>query len=79
MTDERLIKEYVNCWKAINQFKAEEARLTSVELRWQQFIQINGLAKALGITPIIDERENAEVNARWVKIKNDYENSRSNE
>ena len=67
--DKQMLQEWQAGWAAVNQFQAEELRMTSLAERWRQLNAIIRLAAGLGwhVTP--DEEEVEIVRCRWQKLK----------
>jgi hypothetical protein len=58
---------YLEKWKAVEEIQAQENRVASLDLRWQQLNAAYGMAKGLGLLqPDLSEFG---VFERWAKLK----------
>jgi len=58
-------------WKIVNRFTLEEARRTSVEDRYRQFLALTEWARSLGWEKELS-REDALVRRRWNELRKAY-------
>jgi hypothetical protein len=61
------IKAYCDRWQAVADFEQQELQAASLELRWQQFNALIGLAVDLGILKSDDSE--GEIYQRWANLK----------
>ena len=70
----KILKTYRNRWQAVEAVEREEQREASLELRWRQLAAIQRMAAGLGL--VLDDESEAEVYARWAKLKEKATNQR---
>ena len=68
-TSDRLVKEFRDRWQAVAAIEAEEQRMASIALRWQQTNAILRLAIGLGLPLTEPDEEKEIVRQQWAKLK----------
>lgn len=68
--DKKLAREFRDRWKAVEVVEAEERKIDSIELRWQQLNSILRMAIGLGLPTIESSDEDMIVYKRWAKLRN---------
>lgn len=67
--DEKLIREFRDRWKAVETVEAEERKIDSIELRWQQLNSILRMAIGLGLQLTDSSEDDLIVYQRWTKLR----------
>jgi hypothetical protein len=67
------IRLYLDCLKSLDDIERQELRDLTMEERWQKLNALVGLGRILGWKE--DDNEIEIVRARWVKLKEHYENT----
>lgn len=66
--DAQLVREYRERWDAVAAVEAEEQRMASMTLRWQQLNSILRLAAGLGL-PLTETDDDEVVYHRWSELR----------
>jgi len=67
--DDQQVREFRDRWKAVAAIEAEEKRVASMALRWQQMNTILCLAMGLGLPLTEPDAEEEVVRRRWARLK----------
>lgn len=67
--DKKLIREFRDRWKAVETVEAEERKIDSIELRWQQLNSILRMAIGLGLQLTDSSEDDLIVYQRWAKLR----------
>jgi len=67
--DDQQAREFRERWQAVAAIEAEEQRVASMALRWQQMNAILRLAMGLGLPLTEPDEEEEDVRRRWARLK----------
>jgi hypothetical protein len=67
--DPQLVREYRARYDAVAQVEAAERRALTLEQRWEKLNALVRMAVALGVDLRAESQDDAEVWARWARLK----------
>lgn len=67
--DAKLVREYRARYEAVAQIEAAERQAATIEERWQELNALVRMAVALGVDLRAESLDDADVWARWARLK----------